>query len=42
MYEKMKKAPEYTRRWTRAVNAAKCAVVVCNKDKENPVGLNWK
>ena len=33
---------EYTRKWWVTANAKKCAVVVCNEDKVNPVNFCWK
>lgn len=36
------KALEYTRKWRVTANVKKCAVVVCNEDKENPVTFKWK
>ena len=36
------KALEYTRKWRVTANVKKCAVVVCNEDKENPITFKWK
>ena len=33
------KALEYTRNWGVKANVKKCAVVVCNEDKVNPVNF---
>ena len=33
---------QYTRKWRVTANVQKCAVVVCNKDKVNPVTFKWK
>ena len=36
------KALEYTRKWRVTANVKKCAVVVCNEDRVNPVAFKWK
>ena len=36
------KAVEYTRNWRVTANVKKCAVVVCNEDKVNPVTFKWQ
>ena len=36
------KALEYTRKWRVTANVKKCAVIVCNEDKVNPVPFKWK
>ena len=33
---------EYTRKWRVTANVKKCAVVLCNTDKVNPVNFKWK
>ena len=38
----IEKALEYTRKWRVTANVKKCAVVVCNEDKESPVTCKWK
>ena len=35
----IEKALEYTRKWRVTANVKKCAVVVCNEDKVNPVNF---
>ena len=34
-------ALEYTRKWRVTADVTKCAVVVCNEDKVNPVTFKW-
>jgi len=36
------KALEYTRKWRVTANVNKCAVLVCNEDKKNPVEFKWR
>ena len=38
----MGEALEYTRKWRVTPNVQKCALVVCNEDKVNPVTFKWK
>ena len=33
---------QYTRKWRVTANVKKCAVVVCNEGRVNPVNLKWK
>ena len=42
MQKQIEKALEYTRKCRVTVNVKKCAVVVCNEDKVNPVTLKGK
>ena len=42
MQKQIGNALEYTRKWRVTANVKKCAVVVCNEDKENPVTFKWK
>ena len=41
LQRQIEKTLEYTRKWRLAANVKKCAVVVCNEDKENPVTFKW-
>ena len=36
------KALQYARKWGVTSNVSKCAVLVCNEDKKNPVEFKWK
>ncbi|CAB1102180.1 unnamed protein product [Ectocarpus sp. CCAP 1310/34] len=40
--EQIDAAVGYTRKWRLSANVGKCAVVVCNEDKKNPVEFKWK
>ena len=40
LQEQIEKALEYTRKWRVTANVNKCAVLVCNEDKEKPVESN--
>ena len=42
MQKQIGKALEYTRKWRVTANVKKCAVVVCNEDRVNPVAFKWK
>ena len=42
LQKQIEKALEYTRKWRVTANVKKCAVVVCNEDKVNPVTFKWK
>ena len=42
LQKQRKRALEYTRKWRVKANVKKCAVVVCNEDKVNPVNFKWK
>ncbi|MEP2874451.1 MAG: reverse transcriptase domain-containing protein [Hyphomicrobiales bacterium] len=42
LQKQIEKALEYTRKWRVTANVKKCAVVVCNEDKVNPVNFSWK
>ena len=42
MQKQEEKALEYTRKWRVTANVKKCAVIVCNEDKVNPVPFKWK
>ena len=42
LQKQVEKALEYTRKWTVTTNVKKCAVVVCNEGKVNPVTFKWK
>ena len=39
---RQKKALEYTRKWRVTANVKKCAVVVCDEEKVNPIKFKWK
>ena len=36
------KALKYSTKWRMAANVNKCAAVVCNEERENPVTFAWK
>ena len=38
----IEKALDCTRKWRVTTNVRKCAVVVCNEDKVNPINFKWK
>ena len=38
----IEKALEYTRKWRVTATVSKCAVLVCDEDKKNPVEFKWK
>ena len=40
--QQIEKTVEYIRKWRVTANVKKCAVVVCNEDKLNPVTFKWK
>ena len=40
--KQIEKAPEYTRKWRVTANVKKCAVVICNEDRGNPVKFKRK
>ena len=40
--DRIEKALEYTRKWRVTANVNKCAVLVCNEEKEKPVEFKWK
>ena len=40
--QQIEKTVEYIRKWRVTANVKKCAVVVCNEDKGNPVKFKWK
>ena len=42
LQKRIEKTQEYTRRWRVTASVKKCAVVVCNGDKANPVNSKWK
>ncbi|CAB1111959.1 GT28 [Ectocarpus sp. CCAP 1310/34] len=42
LQEQIDAAVGYTRKWRLSANVGKCAVVVCNEDKKNPVEFKWK
>ena len=43
LQKQLGKTVEYTTgNWRMTANVNKCAVVVCNKDKVNPVKFKWK
>ena len=42
LQQQIEKALDYTREWRVAADVKKCAVVVCNEDKVNPVNFKRK
>ena len=42
LQKQIEKSLECTRKWRVTANVKKCAVVVCNEDKVNPITFNWK
>ena len=42
LQRQIEKALEYTSKWRVTANVSKCAVLVCNEDKKNPVEFKWK
>ena len=42
LQKQIEKALEYTRKWRVAANGNKCAAVVCNEDKVNPIKFRYK
>ena len=42
LQKQIEKALERTRKWRATANVKKCAAVICNEDKANPVNFQWK
>ena len=42
LQKQIEKALEYTRKWRVTANVNKCAILVCNEDKKNPVEFKWE
>ena len=42
LQKQIEKALEYTGKWRVTANVKKCAVVVSNEGKVNPINLGWK
>ena len=42
LQKNIEKALEYTRKWRVTANVKKCAVVMRNEEKVNPVNFKWR